>query len=183
MRKIENLESELRDAMEELDRQDKMLGEERSKNEKLDIQLESCQGEVDFLREEQEGDKIKIGELESDLENAQINIQHETERLRDLEERFAEERQQRDALESHGKQEVEKVISDLNAQLARLKDESRKLRKDLSSKEVEANNWRRQHDELESSLRDTLGNANGTKPGLLKVCFLSAVHWKYTDSL
>ncbi|KAF3004854.1 Anucleate primary sterigmata protein B [Curvularia kusanoi] len=168
LRKIENLESELRDAMEELDRQDKMLGEERSKNEKLDIQLESCQGEVDFLREEQEGDKIKIGELESDLENAQINMQHEKERLRDLEERFAEERQQRDALESHGKQEVEKVMSDLNAQLAKLKEESRKLRKDLSSKEVEANNWRRQHDEFESSLRDALGNTNGTKPGLLK---------------
>ncbi|UPX19467.1 uncharacterized protein EKO05_0009727 [Ascochyta rabiei] len=168
MRKIENLESELRDATEELGRQDKMLNDERSKNEKLDIQLESCQGEVDFLREEQEGDKIKIGELESDLENAQINIQHEKERLRDLEERFAEERQQRDALESHGKQEVEKVMADLNAQLAKLKEESRKLRKNLSSKEVEANNWKRQHDEFETSLRDALGNSNGTKPGLLK---------------
>ncbi|KAJ4986839.1 microtubule associated protein [Stagonosporopsis vannaccii] len=168
MRKIEQLEAELRDATEELGRQDKMLNDERSKNEKLDIQLESCQGEVDFLREEQEGDKIKIGELESDLENAHINIQHEQERIRDLEERFAEERQQRDALESHGKQEVEKVMADLNAQLAKLKEESRRLRKDLSSKEVEANNWRRQHDEFEASIRDALCNSNGTKPGLLK---------------
>lgn len=175
MRKIENLESELRDATEELGRQDKMLSDERSKNEKLDIQLESCQGEVDFLREEQEGDKIKIGELESDLENAQINIQHEKERLRDLEERFAEERQQRDALESHGKQEVEKVMADLNAQLAKLKEESRKLRKNLSSKEVEANNWKRQYDEFETNLRDALGNSNGTKPGLLKVRILLRV--------
>lgn len=173
MRKIENLESELRDATEELGRQDKMLSDERSKNEKLDIQLESCQGEVDFLREEQEGDKIRIGDLESDLENAQINIQHEKERLRDLEERFAEERQQRDALESHGKQEVEKVMADLNAQLAKLKEESRKLRKSLSSKEVESNNWKRQHDDFETSLREALGNSNGTKPSLLKVhCLL-----------
>lgn len=169
LRKIEALESELRDANEELDRQDKMLNDERAKNEKLDIQLESCQGEVDFLREEQEGDKIKIGELESELENAHINIQHEKERLRDLEDRFAEERQQRDALESHGKQEVEKVMADLNSQLAKLKEESRRLRKDLSSKEVEANNWRRQHDEFETSLRDALGNNNGSKPSLLKV--------------
>ncbi|KAF3033522.1 Anucleate primary sterigmata protein B [Didymella keratinophila] len=168
LRKIEALESELRDANEELDRQDKMLNDERSKNEKLDIQLESCQGEVDFLREEQEGDKIKIGELESELENAHINIQHEKERLRDLEDRFGEERQQRDALESHGKQEVEKVMADLNSQLAKLKEESRRLRKDLSSKEVEANNWRRQHDEFETSLRDALGNNNGSKPSLLK---------------
>jgi chromosome segregation ATPase len=146
-----------------------MLNDERSKNEKLDIQLESCQGEVDFLREEQEGDKIKIGELESELENAHINIQHEKERLRDLEDRFGEERQQRDALESHGKQEVEKVMADLNSQLAKLKEDSRRLRKDLSSKEVEANNWRRQHDEFETSLRDALGNNNGSKPSLLKV--------------
>ena len=173
MRKIENLESELREATEELGRQDKMLSDERSKNEKLDIQLESCQGEVDFLREEQEGDKIRIGELESDLENAHINLQHEKERLRDLEERFAEERQQRDALESHGKQEVEKVMADLNSQLAKLKEESRKLRKSLSSKEVEANNWKRQHDEFEANLRDALGNNNGSKLGLLKVCRLS----------
>lgn len=181
LRKIETLESELRDAMEELGRQDKMLSDEKSKNEKLDIQLESCQGEIDFLREEQEGDKIKIGELESDLENAQINTQHETERLRDLEERFSEERQQRDALESHGKQEVEKVITDLNAQLAKLKDESRRLRKDLSSKEVEANNWRRQHDEFEQSIRDALDNSNGSKPSLLKVRYSLPFSRTYVD--
>jgi hypothetical protein len=169
MRKIENLESELRDATEELGRQDKMLGDERSKNEKLEIQLETCQGEVDFLREEQEGDKIKIGDLESDLENAQLNIEHEKERMRDLEDRITQERQQRDVLDSHEKQEVEKVMTDLNAQLTKLKEESRKLRKSLSSKEVEANNWKRQHDEFESSLRDALGNSHGTKPSLLKV--------------
>lgn len=169
MRKIQHLESELEDANQELARQDKLLSDEKAKNEKLDIQLESCQGEIDFLREEQEGDKIKIGELESTLNAAQITIQDEKERYRELEERIAEERRQREVLETQEKQEVDKVITELNAQLAKLKEENRKLRKGLSSKEVEAAQWKQRLDELESNLRDALGNLNGTRASLLKV--------------
>ncbi|KAL5379911.1 hypothetical protein DPSP01_008193 [Paraphaeosphaeria sporulosa] len=168
MRKIQHLESELDDANQELVRQDKLLSDEKAKNEKLDIQLESCQGEIDFLREEQEGDKIKIGELESTLNAAQITIQDEKERHRELEERIAEERRQREVLESQEKQEVDKVITELNTQLAKLKEENRKLRKGLSSKEVEAAQWKQRLDELESNLREALGNLNGTRASLLK---------------
>lgn len=173
MRRIQHLESELEDANQELIRQDKILSDEKSKNEKLDIQLESCQGEVDFLREEQEGDKIKIGELESTLNAAQITIQDEKERHRELEERIAEERRQREILESQEKQEVDKVITELNSQLAKLKEENRKLRKSFSSKEVEASQWKQRLDEFESNLREALGNLNGTKAGLLKVNIIS----------
>ena len=169
MRKIEHLESELDDANQELVRQDKLLSDEKAKNEKLDIQLESCQGEIDFLREEQEGDKIKIGELESTLNAAQITIQDEKERYRDLEEHIAEERRQREILETQEKQEVDKVVTELNTQLAKLKDEYRKLRKGLSSKEVEAAQWKQRLDELEGHLREALGNPNGTRASLLKV--------------
>lgn len=169
LRKIQNLESELSDANDELNRQDKVIGEERSKNERLDIQLESCQGEIDFLREEQEGDKIKIGELESALNHTQVTLQEARERSRDLEERMAEERQQRDVLETQEKQEVEKIITELNAQLTKLKEDSRKLRKNLSSKEVEASTWQQRHDELEHTLRESLGNLNGTRASLFKV--------------
>lgn len=169
LRKIQNLESELTDANEELGRQDKLLSDERSKNERLDIQLESCQGEIDFLREEQEGDKIKIGELESAHNIAQVTIQDEKERFKDLEERVSEERQQRDALDTQEKREVEKIMTDLNAQLTKLKDDNRKLRKNLSSKEVEAATWKQRLEELESSLREALGNLNGTRSSLLKV--------------
>ncbi|KAF9731271.1 microtubule associated protein [Paraphaeosphaeria minitans] len=168
MRKIQHLESELDDANQELVRQDKLLSDEKAKNEKLDIQLESCQGEIDFLREEQEGDKIKIGELESTLNAARITIQDEKERHRELEERIAEERRQQEVLESREKQEVDKVITELNTQLAKLKEENRKLRKGLSSKEVEAAQWKQRLDELESDLRDALGNVNGTRASLLK---------------
>ncbi|KAF7575289.1 Microtub-assoc multi-domain protein [Pyrenophora tritici-repentis] len=144
LRKIQNLEAELSDANEELNRQDKLLSEERSKNERLDVQLESCQGEIDFLREEQEGDKIKIGELESALNHTQATLQEARERARDLEERMTEERQQRDALETQEKQE------------------------NLSSKEVEASTWKQRHDEFELALRETLGNPNGTRASLFK---------------
>ncbi|KAH3963995.1 hypothetical protein HBH98_195080 [Parastagonospora nodorum] len=168
LRKIHTLESELADANHELGRQDKLLNDERSKTERLEVQLETCQGEIDFLREEQEGDKIKIGELESAYNNAQITIQDGKERLRDLEERFAGERQQRDVLENQGKQEAEKIINELNGQLSKLKEDARRLRKNLSSKEVEASTWKQRLEELEQGLRDSLGNPNGSRPSLFK---------------
>jgi chromosome segregation ATPase len=168
-RKIVNLEAELSDANQELGRQDKMLLDEKSKNEKLEIQIESCQGEIDFLREEQEGDKIKIGELESAYNVAQNTIQDHKEQYQDLQERLAEERRQRDIVDSQEKQEVEKVIADLNTQLTKLKEDNRKLRKNLSGKEVEATTWKQRLDELENNLREALGNLNGTRSSLLKV--------------
>jgi chromosome segregation ATPase len=168
-RKINNLEAELGDANQELGRQDKMLLDEKSKNERLEIQLESCQGEIDFLREEQEGDKIKIGELESAYNVAQTTIQDHKEQYQDLQDRLTEERRQREIVDSQEKQEVEKVITDLNTQLTKLKEDNRKLRKNLSGKEVEATTWKQRLDELESNLREALGNLNGTRSSLLKV--------------
>jgi chromosome segregation ATPase len=169
LRKIQTLEAELDDANQELNKQDKVLTDEKSKNERLEIQLESCQSEIDFLREEQEGDKIKIGELESSLNSAQNNIQDEKERFRDLEDRLTEERRQRDILDNQEKQEVEKIITDLNTQLTKLKEDNRKLRKNLSGKEVEASTWKERLDTLESDLREALGNLSGTRSSFLKV--------------
>ncbi|KAL6705269.1 hypothetical protein ACN47E_007079 [Coniothyrium glycines] len=168
LRKIHNLEAELGDANQELNRQDKLLTDERSKNERLDVQIESCQGEIDFLREEQESDKIKIGDLESALNHAQITLQDEKTRSRDLNQRISEERQQRDVIENQEKQEVEKIINDLNSQLTKLKEDSRRLRKNLSSREVEATTWKQRHDELESGLREALSNPNGSRVNMFK---------------
>jgi chromosome segregation ATPase len=169
LRKIQSLESELEDANEDLAKQDKALSDEKSKNERLEVQLESSQSEIDFLREEQEADKIKIGELESSLNTAHHTIQDEQERFRELEERLAEERRQRDMIDSQEKQEVEKIITELNSQLTKLKEDNRKLRKSLSGKEVEATTWKQRLDELETNLREALGNLNGTRSSLLKV--------------
>ncbi|KAH7138042.1 hypothetical protein B0J11DRAFT_475289 [Dendryphion nanum] len=168
LRKIQNLEADLEDANQELGKQDKLLSDEKSKNERLEVQLESSQTEIDFLREEQEGDKIKIGELEASLNGAHNTIQDEKERFHDLDQRLQEERRQRDILDSQEKQEVEKIINDLNTQLTKLKEDNRKLRKNLSGKEVEASTWKQRLDELESSLREALGNLDGTRSSLLK---------------
>ncbi|OCL12480.1 hypothetical protein AOQ84DRAFT_334233 [Glonium stellatum] len=168
LRKIQTLGQELDDANRELEGLDKRLRDALAKNERLEIQLESSQGEIAFLREEQEGDKIKIGELESTLNTARTTIQDEKERFRDLEERLAEERRQREILDSQEKEELQKVLTDLNLQASKAKEEVRRLRKNLSSKEVEATTWKQRLDELESNLREALGNLNGTRSSLLK---------------
>ena len=168
-RRIQVLEQELDDANRELESQDKRLKESREKTERLEVATESHQGEISFLREEQEGDKIRIGELEDALNAAQQAVSEEKERLRDTETRMEEERKQREALDSQEKREVQNVMDELNGQTSRAREEVRKLRKNLSAKEVEAANYGQRLEELEVGLRDTLDSPNGSGPGLIKV--------------
>ncbi|KAF1811257.1 hypothetical protein P152DRAFT_399641 [Eremomyces bilateralis CBS 781.70] len=167
-RRIQSLEAEVEEANRELETLDKRLREVNGKNERLEVQIESNQGEISFLREEQEGDKIKIGELEAAITAAHANIVEEKDRFRELEERLREERKQREILDSQEKQEVQKVLSDLNSQLAKSKEEVRKLRKSLSTKEVEASTWKEKLEELERNLREALGDLDGTRTSLLQ---------------
>ncbi|KAF2169564.1 hypothetical protein M409DRAFT_19975 [Zasmidium cellare ATCC 36951] len=166
-RTIETLEQQLSEAEDELQKWEQKCSELDSKNRKLEINLESLHSEITFLREEQEGDKIKIGELENALSAAQQTIQDEQEKLREMEDERVEERQQRDILEDKSKEEVQKVLDDLNAESAKTKDEVRKLRRSLSAKEVEAGSWKQKLEELEQALRNILGDPDGTKPTLL----------------
>ncbi|OQN95855.1 hypothetical protein B0A48_18140 [Cryoendolithus antarcticus] len=167
VRTIETLEQQVGEAEEELQRWEEKCKEFADKNRKLEVTQESLHSEITFLREEQEGDKIKIGELEDALNAAQQSIQDEQEKMRDLEDEIVQERQQRDVLENQSKEEVQKVLDDLNTESAKTKDELRKLRRNLSSKEVESSSWRQKLDELEQSLRHALGDANGTKQSWL----------------
>lgn len=168
-RRIQQLEQELEDANQELESLDQKLHEAQQKIERFEVQQESNQGEITFLREEQEGDKIRIGDLEAALNAAQMSIQEERERYKDLEDRVLEERNQREALDSQEKEQVQKAFDDLNAQATKARDEVRRLRKELASKEAEASNWKQRLDDLETSLRDALGSLDGTKSSLLKV--------------
>ncbi|GME34674.1 Spindle associated [Neofusicoccum parvum] len=167
-RRIQQLEQELDDANQELESLDQKLHEAQQKIERFEVQQESNQGEITFLREEQEGDKIRIGDLEAALNGAQMSIQEEKERYKDLEDRVSEERKQREALDSQEKEEVQKAFDELNTQASKARDEVRRLRKELSSKEVEASTWKQRLDDLENSLRDALGSLDGTKANLLK---------------
>lgn len=167
MRTIQTLEQQLAETEDELQKWEAKCKEIDQKNRKLEITQESLHSEITFLREEQESDKIKIGELEDALSAAQQSIQDEQEKLREMEEGIVEERQQRDVLENNSKEEVQKVLDDLNSESQKTKDEVRKLRRALSAKEVEASSWKQKLEELEQSLRHVIGDPNGTKQSLL----------------
>lgn len=167
MRTIQTLEQHVGEAEEEIQKWEQKCSELDQKNRKLEITEESLHNEVTFLREEQEGDKIKIGELEDALNTAQQTILDEQEKLRELEASIVDERQQRDVLENMSKEEVQKVLDDLNAEGTKTKDEVRKLRRALSAKEVEAGSWKQRLEEWEQALRQILGNEDGGKQSLL----------------
>ncbi|KAL8933229.1 MAG: hypothetical protein Q9216_006462 [Gyalolechia sp. 2 TL-2023] len=162
-RRIEQLEIEVEAMNNETDAIHKDRSQLRDQHERLAVQYESGQSQIAFLREEQDGDKIKIGELENSLSNVQTQVASEKERAKELEERLAEERHQREVVGGKEKQEVQKMINDLNREAAEAKDESRQLKTTLQSTEIELAMWK----ELESHLRETLGDSNGTRSTFL----------------
>lgn len=168
LKRIKALEGEIEDATQELEALDKKLREVNQKNQRLEVQSESLQSEVSFLREEQESDKIKIGDLENSLAAAQQAIQDEKEKCQELEQTVVEERRQREILDDQSKQEVQKVLNDLNTENAKAHDEVRRLRRNFSSKETEATTWKSRLEELESNLRSALGDINGTRTSFLQ---------------
>jgi chromosome segregation ATPase len=167
-RRIQELEQELADANRELDEYEKALNEAKEKINRLTVQQESSQGEIAFLREEQDADKIKIGDLETALRNAETSARDSQERVREIEQRLANERHQRDLLAGKEKQEVQKYINDLNREVSTAKDDARRLRKTLGAREVEATEWKERLIELENNLREALGDLNGTRSSFLK---------------
>ncbi|MCJ1393408.1 Anucleate primary sterigmata protein B [Xylographa bjoerkii] len=170
IRRIQEVELENEDINRELETLEKSLLEVNGKNEKLFIELESRQGECSFLREEQDSCMIKIGDLESAIKTVQSNFISEKDRNNDLETRLAEERHQREVIGSKEKQEVQKMMNDLNRELSSAKDEIRKLKKSLESCEAELATWKGKHMDIEGSLREVLGDPTGSK-----ATFLSAI--------
>jgi len=171
-RRIEELERELEEANREMEQMENNLVEANGKINRLTVQQESSQGEIAFLREEQDGDKIKIGDLEAAVKNAEDALHDERERIKELEERLSNERYQREVVAGREKQEVQQVINDLNREASGAKDEARRLRKSLTSREVEAAEWKQRLMELESNLREALGDLNGTRSSLLNVSYI-----------
>ncbi|KAM7196335.1 hypothetical protein V8F33_006244 [Rhypophila sp. PSN 637] len=168
LRRIQQLEQELGDANKELEDLETKLLEANDKANRLSVQQESSQGEIAFLREEQEGDKIRIGDLEAALANAEQSIREEKDRSRELEQRLATERRQREIVANREKEDVQQFVNELNREASAAKDEARRLRKNLTSREVEATEWKERLIELENNLREALGDLNGTRSSLLK---------------
>ncbi|KAH8166845.1 hypothetical protein CIB48_g1413 [Xylaria polymorpha] len=167
-KRIEQLEQELADSGKELEDLETQLLESNEKVQRLGVQQESSQGEIAFLREEQEGDKIRIGDLEAALANAEQIITDERDRGKELDQRLANERKQRELIASREKEEVQQIVNDLNREASAAKEEARILRKSLGNREVEATQWKERLIELENNLREALGDLNGTRSSLLK---------------
>jgi len=174
-RRIQQLEQELRDANKELEDLETKLLEANDKANRLSVQQESSQGEIAFLREEQEGDKIRIGDLEALLANVEQSLRDEKDRARELEQRLATERRQREIVANREKEDVQQFVNELNREASAAKDEVRRLRKNLTSREVEATEWKERLVELENNLREALGDLSGTRSSLLKVGLLPSV--------
>ncbi|KAG4277610.1 hypothetical protein FPRO04_07387 [Fusarium proliferatum] len=168
LRRIQQLEQELDSSNKELEELEQKLMEANDKNQRLSVQQESSQGEIAFLREEQETDKIRIGDLEAAMANAEQSIREEKERVKELENRLQQERHQREIVADQEKEEVQQFVNELNREASAAKDEARRLRKNLTSREVEATEWKERLMELENNLREALGDLNGTRSSLLK---------------
>ncbi|KAF2664251.1 hypothetical protein BT63DRAFT_418376 [Microthyrium microscopicum] len=160
-RKEETLKQQLEEAEHEIEELEQKVSDLNTKNERLDVQLEGSQDEIAFLREEQEGDKIKIGELEGSLSAARTQIE-------DMLAQAAVERRQREALDSEEKAQIQTAMDELNGDVTSHKDDLRKLRKKLADKENEADNWKERLETLEANLREALGDLSGTRSSILK---------------
>ncbi|KAA8645497.1 hypothetical protein EYZ11_009112 [Aspergillus tanneri] len=167
LRRYEAVQKELKECNRDMESLEKELYEANIKVQRLTVQIESSQNEIAFLREEQDSDKIKIGDLELDLKTYSISLQTEKEKTLELEERLAEERHQREVVGSKEKQEVQRIVNELNREVLTAKEEARKLKKSLSAQEIETNTWRDRLVELENNLRETLGDLTGSRSSLI----------------
>ncbi|ETR98392.1 hypothetical protein M419DRAFT_89212 [Trichoderma reesei RUT C-30] len=166
--RIQHMQQEQETSNKELEELEQKLLEANEKNQRLSVQQESSQGEISFLREEQEADKIRIGDLEAALSNTQRGLEDEKERVKELENRMQEERAQWEDVTTKKDADVQQIFANLQRENANAKDEVKRLRKSLSSREVEATEWKERLLELENNLREALGDLNGTRSSLLK---------------
>ncbi|CEJ94833.1 hypothetical protein VHEMI10342 [[Torrubiella] hemipterigena] len=167
-RLIVQREQELDVSNKEVEDAERKLTEANDKNKRLNIQLESSQSEVSFLRDEQESDKVRIGELEAAIANTEQSLRDEKERVRELDDRLQGERVQRELVATKEKEDVQQFVNELNREASAAKDEAKRLRKNLSAREIEATEWKERLMELENNLREALGDLNGTRSSLLK---------------
>ncbi|KAL9106957.1 MAG: hypothetical protein Q9227_008080 [Pyrenula ochraceoflavens] len=165
--RYKSVQAELEDANREVETLEKSLADSNTKIQRLTVQQESSHNEIAFLREEQDADKIKIGDLESALKDTQSSLQTEKDRAKELDRRLAEERHQREVVGSREKQEVQRIMNDLNRQATAAADDVRKLKKALSSREIEAATYKERLVELENNLRSTLGDVNGNRASFI----------------
>lgn len=161
-RQVRNLQEELHDAHGEMASLERSLREANAKIERYTVQQESTQNEIAFLREEQDADKIKIGDLESALKGARGSVEK-------LETQIRDEKHEHDVAIKDLKQEAEKRVDEVRHQLAGAEEECQRLRKMVTTTEAEAIEWKNRFHEFEDGLSAALGEQNGTDASLIRV--------------
>lgn len=161
------VKAELDDSNRELENLERNLHDAQNKNKHLTVQQESSQNEIAFLREEQDANNIKIGDLESLLKKTHLNLDAERDRVRELERHLNEERTQHESIANQEKQEIQRTINELNREASTSKNELRQVRKMLSQREIEVSGFKEKLTHLEDSLRETLGISQSTSPHLV----------------
>lgn len=172
--KVNELEQEKTDLEQEIERAEKKFREEEANSQRLNVQLESAQGQITFLNEELDGDKIKIGQLETNLSKVEEQVREERERAKDWERRCGEEKRrtekerERRTGDNEGVKELERKLNEREKDISQKDDEVRRLRKTIAKREGEAQQWRDRLEEVEGALREALGDVTGTKENLLE---------------
>lgn len=133
-----------------------------TKHQRLEVQQESLQNEISFLREEQEGDKIKIGDLEHSLQAAEQAVLDEHDKVKELQDSLDHERGLHETLKAQSNEEHQRILNDLASNSAQSKDDALQLRRSLSQMEREAKTSQGRLQDLEEKLRDALGDPQGT---------------------
>jgi chromosome segregation ATPase len=173
--KIQELQQTIQGNEQEMNVLENTLRESTEKIERLSVQGESAKSEIVFLREEQDGDKIRIGELESTIKYLEMAVVEEKEKVRETRQQVEAERKER---EQHGdikQQEWERRLNEKSGEVTKYKDEIRRLRGKVTNREDEAKTWRERLEDLERSLREALGDLSGTRAGLMKVSVLDCL--------
>ena len=159
-KRIQDVEQEVEELTQEIDTMRDDFSDQRGKLDRANVQNESMQKENAFLREEQESDKIKIGDLESDLTSEKSLAQ-------ELQQRLAQEKHQREVVDSKEKEDIQKLLDELTKEASEFRAEARDLKHNLQDKELEATTFKERLVELESNLREILGDPDASRSSML----------------
>lgn len=133
----QSLREDITRATGELEVMEDKLREVTGIKERLEVQQESGQSEIHFLREEQESDKMKLSDLQVALRNATSNARNHTEQSRHFEE--------------------------MERSAAQAREDGRQLRRLLSQRETELKFSNEKLDDATATVEEFSANFDGAR--------------------
>lgn len=165
--RYQKVRAELEGVVRQLESHKNSHQEAEAKCERLTVQQESSRNEIVFLREEQDADKIKISDLESLLKKTHLNLDAERDRARELERRLSDAQQQHEMIVNQDKQDTQRMVNDLSREISAAKDELRRVRKTLSTRDLEVASVQERIHHMEEPLRRIVNDPTATSANLI----------------